>query len=158
MTIPLVVTALVVIGFIAWAVRLSRRQSAAKKEAIAQLAEEQEQIAAFDIHALVKAEVDDLGLREVAGAKGVNDSVLLKTWNQSRDVVDGCSSRDMLRYVVKDGVDPSEALDDDVQLVCADFAASSNAEPASPNAAADSNPVRDPQDGDRASDAANAQD
>lgn len=158
MTIPLVVTALAVAGFIALAVRLSRRQSAVKKEAIAQLAKEKEQIAAFDIHALVRAEVDDLGLRDVAGAEGVNDSVLLKTWNQSRDVVDGCSSRDMLRYVVRDGVDPSVALDDDVELVCADSAPSSTPEPASPSGRAESNPVGDPPNDDRASGEANAED
>ena len=121
MTVPLIVTGLVVIAFVWWAIRLSKRQSEAKKEAIAQLAEEQEQLAAFDIHALVRAEVDDLGLREVNGATDVADSVLLKTWNQSRDTVSRCSSRDMLRYVVREGIDPTTALDDDVELVCDDF-------------------------------------
>jgi hypothetical protein len=121
MTVPLIMTGLLVIGFIAWAIRLSRRQSAAKKEAIAQLAEEQEQLSSFDIHALVRAEVDDLGLRTVNGAEGVPDSVLLKTWNQSTDTVNGCSSRDLLRYVVREGVDPTVATDDDVELICDGF-------------------------------------
>lgn len=121
MTFPLIVTGVVIVAFLAWAIRLSKRQSAAKKAAIAQLAEEQEQLTGFDIHALVRAEVDDLGLREVNGSTGIADSVLLKAWNQSRDTVNKCSSRDMLRYVVRKGVDPTTALDEDVVLVCDDF-------------------------------------
>ena len=121
MTLPLIITRVVVIGFIAWAIHLSRRQSATKKEAIANLQEEQDRFPAFDIHALVRAEVEDLQLREITGAAEVPDSVLLKAWNESQDVVRGCPSRDLLAFVVSDGVESSAALDADVTLICTDM-------------------------------------
>jgi hypothetical protein len=122
MTVPIVLTVIVVAAFITWAVRLSGQQSERKKAAIADLAERQEKIASIDIYALVQAEVADLGLKEIAGSDGIPESVLLKTWNQSRDLIDSCPSRHMLRYKVRSGVDPSAAIDTDVTLVCDDVA------------------------------------
>lgn len=122
MTVPLIITGVVVVAFIAWAVQMSRRQSATKKAAIAELQEEQEKLTSFDIHALVEAEVNDLGLREVAGSADIPDSVLLKTWNESRHIVSGCPSRDLLTFVVRDGVERSHAMDEDVRLVCTEVA------------------------------------
>jgi len=77
---PVLISALVV-GFIAWAIMLSRQQSQHKKEAIASLQAEKESLPAFSIHALVKAEVADLRLFEIDGASGIPVEVLLKTWN-----------------------------------------------------------------------------
>jgi len=129
MTVPIVVTVLVIVGFIAWAIQLSRRQSANKKAAIAELAEQQEQLAGFDIFALVDAEVAELQLKEIEGSSEIPASVLLKQWNQSSELVSNCPSRDMLRYVVRTGINPAEATDDDVDLVCDDLAGSMPVEP-----------------------------
>jgi hypothetical protein len=109
---------LAVAAFIAWGVIASKRTSARKKEAIADLQVQQDQMPTFDIHALVSAEVEDLGLRSINGAVGIPASVLLKTWKENTNVVDGCPSRDLLGFVVTKGIDPSEALDGDVSLVC----------------------------------------
>ncbi len=109
---------LAVAAFITWGVIASRRTSARKKEAIADLQVQQDQIQPFDIHALVSAEVDDLGLRSINGAVGIPASVVLKTWKENMDVVNGCPSRDLLSFVITPGIDPSEAVDSDVSLVC----------------------------------------
>ena len=108
----------VVVGLIAWGYIASKRTSENKKAAIAELKVQKEQIEPFDIHALVSAEIADLGLRDISGAAGIPASVLLKTWKEGTDIVDGCPSRDLLSFVVTPGVDPSEALDSDVSLVC----------------------------------------
>ena len=105
-----------------WAMLTSRKQSQKKKQAIADLQAEQDQLVVFDIYALVADEVADLRLKEFQGSTGVSDSVLLKLWNQSQSVVEGCPSRDMLRFVVADGVDPTAATDGDVTLTCDDMA------------------------------------
>lgn len=121
MNLTVVVIVVVVAGFMAWAVSTSRRQSERKKQAIADLQEQQEQLATFDIHALVADEVDDLRLREIIGSAQIPDSILLKSWKQSQSVVQGCPSSDMLKFVVADGVDSSAATGDDVVLVCDDL-------------------------------------
>ncbi|MEZ5175381.1 MAG: hypothetical protein R2823_04165 [Acidimicrobiia bacterium] len=109
-----------IVAFVAWAIALSRRQSERKKQAIASLQEEQEQLTPFDIHALVDAEVADLGLRAIEGSDGIPSPILLKVWNTSADVVKRCPSRDLLRFVVASGVAAAEAADTDVTLVCDD--------------------------------------
>ncbi len=114
---PVLISALVV-GFIAWAIMLSRQQSQRKKEAIASLQAEKESLPAFSIHALVEAEVAELGLSEIDGASGIPAEVLLKTWNTSQHVVDACPSRASLRFTTADGVQPGDATDGDVALVC----------------------------------------
>ena len=115
-------TALIVIvvlaAFITWGVIASKRTSERKKDAIADLQVQQDQIAPFDIHALVTDEVNDLGLRSINGSTGIPASVLLKTWKENTDLVGRCPSRDLLNFVVTPGVDPSEALDSDVSLGC----------------------------------------
>lgn len=120
MSVAIIVLA--VAAFIAWGIIASRRTSARKKEAIADLKTQQERIQPFDIHALVSAEVEDLGLRSVSGAAGIPAAVLLKTWKDGAETVDGCPSRDLLRFVITPGLDPSEATDPDVTLVCDDMA------------------------------------
>lgn len=109
---------IVVVGLIVWGVIASKRTSEHKKAAIAELKVQKEQIEPFDIHSLVTAEINDLGLRDIDGAAGIPASVLLKTWKEHADIVDGCPSRDLLSFVVTPGLDPSEALDSDVTLVC----------------------------------------
>lgn len=116
---PVVISALIV-GFIAWAIMLSRQQSQRKKEAIASLQEEKESLSAFSIHALVEAEVADLGLAEIDGAKDIPAEILLKTWNTSQHIVAKCRSRESLRFTTAEGVQPGNATERDVDLVCDD--------------------------------------
>ena len=113
-----VIILLAVAGLIAWGVVASRRTSENKKEAMADLKLQQEQIEPFDIHALVTAEIADLELRSIPGAAGVPAAVLLKTWKDNTETVNNCPSRDLLSFAVTPGLDPSEALDSDVSLVC----------------------------------------
>jgi hypothetical protein len=107
------------VGFIVWGIIASKRTSANKKDAMADLKIQKEQIQPFDIHALVSAEIADLGLRDIDGASGIPASVLLKAWKESADIVNGCPSRDLLSFAITPGLDPSEAMDSDVALVCA---------------------------------------
>ena len=60
-----VIILVAVAGLIAWGVIASRRTSENKKEAMADLKLQQEQIEPFDIHALVTAEIADLELRSI---------------------------------------------------------------------------------------------
>jgi hypothetical protein len=122
MDMTAVLVIVLVAGFMTWAILASRRQSEKKKLAIADLQAQQDELAVFDIHALVAAEIADLRLKEVRGSAGVPDSVLLKSWNQSLSIVESCPSRDMLKFVVAAGVDPTAAVDGDVVLVCDDMA------------------------------------
>jgi hypothetical protein len=107
-----------VVALIVWGVIASRRTSENKKEAMADLKLQQEQIEPFDIHSLVTDEIADLELRSIPGAAGIPASVLLKTWKDNIETANRCPSRDLLSFVVTPGLDPSEALDSDVTLVC----------------------------------------
>ena len=83
----------VVVGLLAWGYIVSKRTSENKKAAIAELKVQKEQIEPFDIHALVSAEIAELGLRDISGAAGIPASALLKTWKEGTVIVDGCPSR-----------------------------------------------------------------
>ncbi|KAA3637836.1 MAG: hypothetical protein DWP92_07205 [Armatimonadetes bacterium] len=107
-------------GFVTWAIMLSRQQSQRKKEAIASLQEEKESLRAFSIHALVEEEVADLKLLEIDGAEDIPVEVLLKTWNTNQDIVAKCRSRESLRFTTAEGVQPGNATERDVDLVCDD--------------------------------------
>lgn len=105
-------------GLIAWGIVASKRTSENKKAAMADLKVQKEQVEPFDIHALVSAEIADLGLREINGAAGIPAPVLLKAWKEGTETINGCPSRDLLSFTVTPGLDPSEARDSDVSLVC----------------------------------------
>jgi hypothetical protein len=109
-----------VVALIVWGVIASKRTSENKKEAMADLKLQQEQIEPFDIHSLVTDEIADLELRSIPGAVGIPASVLLKTWKDNIETANRCPSRDLLSFVVTPGLEPSEALDPDVSLVCDD--------------------------------------
>ncbi len=111
--IAVVFLALIVTGIV-----LGRQTKRRKKEAIADLERQREEIAQKDIFALILEEVDDLDLRSIAGADDLQPAVLLKTWKDHATVVEGCPDRSRLRFVVADGVDPAEATDGDVTVVC----------------------------------------
>lgn len=113
----------IVLGFVLFLVLaavMSSRSTKKKKRAVAHLEQELEAVRNFSILDLVDSEVAELGLAEVSGASGIPPSVLLRTWRDGKKVVDGCSDRDRLRFVLKDGVSAAIATDEDVTLECAD--------------------------------------
>ena len=64
---------------------------------------------------LVREEIADLGLEDIPGAAELSKPVLLKVYR--RDVRDDCT-HDAFQFVVSDGVEPRDALEDDVEFVC----------------------------------------
>lgn len=95
-------------------VMISRMQSARKKDAIADLSREREELHTPDIIELVQEEVDSAGLGDLAGAEGIDPTVLLKVWKRDRS---GCTSGQG-RYVTSDGVAPEDATDESVTFEC----------------------------------------
>lgn len=113
-----VLIGIVVVVFLIFGVVLSRRQSERKREAIQDLQREKEALGPVSVQALAEEEAAELGLAGIAGAEGVPAVVLLKVWKSNSSVVERCPSRDQLRYQVADGVDPAQAAEPDVTLVC----------------------------------------
>jgi hypothetical protein len=112
------VVVLVFIAFVVVGVMLSRQASKTKKRAVADLEAEKESVGAFNIFELVESEVSALGLDEIDGAEDIPHGVLLKTWSDSQDIAGSCTDRAHLRFVVAEGVEPSNANEDDVKLEC----------------------------------------
>jgi hypothetical protein len=113
-----VLIGIVVVVFLIFGVALSRRQSERKREAIKDLQREKEALGPVSVQALAEEEAADLGLAGVAGAQGIPAVILLKVWKSNASVVDRCPSKDQLRYQVAAGVEPSQATEPDVTLVC----------------------------------------
>lgn len=114
--IGVVVAAIVV--FVVIGVVMSRQTRQRKKVAIDDLEREREAVGSTDIFAIVTAEVQDLGLRSIAGAENVQPEVLLRVWKDSSDIVDRCADRADLRYVLAANVAAQDAGNSDVTLVC----------------------------------------
>ena len=105
-------------GLIALVVALvvvSRMTGNRKKEAVASLEAEMEAVGQHSILDLVEEEIEDLNLRLISGADDLPPDVLLKVWSDSPAAVRS-ADRSALRYEVRDGVVPSEATPDDVEL------------------------------------------
>ena len=105
---------LAVIAVIVVFVMLGRTQSARKKEAIADLAREREELHTPDIIELVQEEVDEAGLGDLPGAEGVDPTVLLKVWK--RDGA-GCE-KGRGQFTLDDGLAPEDATEDTVTFDC----------------------------------------
>lgn len=103
-----------VVAVIVAFVMVGRMQSTKKKEAIADLAREREELHTPDIIELVQEEVDDAGLGELPGAEGIDPTVLLKVWKRDRY---GCADGQG-RYVISDDVAPEDATEDSVSFEC----------------------------------------
>ncbi len=114
MIMILVVITIFVIG----SVVLARQSKERKATAIADLEREKDEVAQIDIFVLIAAEVEDLGLRSISGAEGIQSAVLLKAWKNSVDIVQRCEDRSHLRFVLSHGVAPGEAALGDVTVVC----------------------------------------
>ena len=91
-------------------VLLGRMQSARKKEAIADLAREMEELHTPDIIELVQEEVTEAGLGDLPGADGLDPTVLLKVWKRDGR---GCP-KGQGQYVVDAAVAPVDATEDSV--------------------------------------------
>ena len=109
---------LVVFAFLVVGIMLSRQTTKTKKSAIADLEAEKEEVGTFDIFELVESEVNALGLLDIEGSKDIPHGVLLKIWSDNEDTVTSCIDHAHLRYVVTEGIDPSNATDEDVTLEC----------------------------------------
>lgn len=107
-----------VVAFIVIGVVMSRQTKQRKNAAIEDLQREKKEVGKTDIFAIVTAEVQDLGLHSIAGADDLNPEVLLKVWKDNSDVVERCTDRAELRFVLAKGVAPQEARNTDVTLIC----------------------------------------
>ncbi len=107
-----------VIAFVVVGVVMSRQTKQRKKAAIEDLKREKKEVGSTDIFAIVTAEVQDLGLRAIAGADDLQPEVLLKVWKDNSVVVERCDDRANLRFVLATGIPSQEATSSDVSLVC----------------------------------------
>lgn len=106
---------LLVVGIV-----LSRATTRQKEQAIASLEEERKAVGTISILDLVHEEVEDLGLREIAGTDDVAPDILLRAWNDAPARIHTAERSD-IRLVVRSGADPerleigdaSFELDDD---------------------------------------------
>jgi hypothetical protein len=114
----IVAIVLIVFVFIVVGVMLSRQSTKTKKVAIADLEDEKETVGTFDIFELVESEVNALGLLDIEGSKDIPHGVLLKIWSDQVKVVSSCADRSHLQFVVSNGIDPSDATNEDVTLEC----------------------------------------
>lgn len=104
----------VVVAVIVAFVMIGRMQSARKKEAIADLAREREELHTPDIIELVQEEVNDAGLGDLPGSEDIDPSVLLKAWK--RDGA-GCE-KGRGQFILDDGIAPEDATEDTVTFDC----------------------------------------
>ncbi len=107
-----------IVAFVVIGVVMSRQTKSRKQAAIEDLKREKKEVGSTDIFSIVTAEVEDLGLRAIAGADNLQPEVLLKVWKDQSDVVERCDDRANLRFVLEPGVVAQEARNTDVSLVC----------------------------------------
>jgi hypothetical protein len=112
MSVALII--IVVIVIIGGMIMLSRSGSQRKKEAIADLQREKDSLHTPDIFELVDQEVRESGITDFPGAEGIDPIVLLKVWKRDR----GECSDQAGRFVMEDGVEPSNATESNVVLEC----------------------------------------
>lgn len=97
-------TALLVVGII-----LSRATTRQKQQAVASLEAERKAIGTVSILDLVQEEVEDLGLREIAGTDDVAPDILLRAWNDAPERI-RTAERSDIRLTIRPDADP-ERLD-----------------------------------------------
>ncbi len=66
---------------------------------------------------LVRQEISELGIDKREGAAGLPGPVMLKVYRRDEAIRKACPNDDW-RFVVADGVEPSDAEDADVRIVC----------------------------------------
>lgn len=72
---------------------------------------------------LVRQEIADLGIENIAGSEGLSGPVKLKVYRRDHLEEGGCD-HDSVEYVINAGVTPSEATEEDVTLICSQCAES----------------------------------
>lgn len=81
---------------------------------------------------LVRQEVEETGVEKIPGHEGLSGPVMLKVFKRDQFVVESCT-HEAYEFVIRDGVSPTDALEDDVQLFCSqcgNVAKPDNPEPA----------------------------
>lgn len=68
------------------------------------------------IEEIARAEAEDLGLLDLAGAEELPINVLLLVWRRDQDVRSRCDGR--LGYAIEAGISPGDATADEVRLIC----------------------------------------
>lgn len=111
---------------------LSRQTSRRKREAVASLEAERAALASPSILDLVMAEVEDLGLREIAGSTDIAPDVLLRVWNDADESVKA-RDRSELRFEVTGDPDAPHLRPDDVVLVAGSDGSAPVADPHQPS-------------------------
>jgi hypothetical protein len=95
-------------------VLLSRMENRNKAAARAGLEHDREPSKKPDILELVNQEIQEAGIGSLPGADGVDPVVLLKVWKRDSD---GCT-KGHGRFVLDDGIVPSEAGEDSLRFEC----------------------------------------
>lgn len=95
-------------------VLLTRMENKHRTMARADLEAERESLKSPDMLELVNEEVQEAGIGSLPGADGVDATVLLKVWK--RDGA-GCA-KGQGRFVLTDGVPPSEATENTLSFEC----------------------------------------
>ena len=66
---------------------------------------------------LVRAEIEETGVERIPGHEGLTGPVMLKVFRRDAAVREGCPD-EALRFVVREGIEPEAATEDDVRLYC----------------------------------------
>lgn len=66
---------------------------------------------------LVRLEVEETGVDKIPGHEGLSGPVKLKVFRRDQSIVENCS-HEAYGFVVRDGVAPEDAREDDVRLHC----------------------------------------
>jgi hypothetical protein len=104
----------VLIAIIVIMVLLSRMGTRRKKEAIADLDREREQLRTPSIVELVEEEVREAGIAELPGAAGIDPVILLKVWKRDGPACPPGTGH----FTVAENVGPDKATEDDVTFAC----------------------------------------
>ncbi|MEA3502761.1 MAG: hypothetical protein U9R47_08305 [Actinomycetota bacterium] len=105
---------LIAIAFVVAGVVISRLGSREKKKAIAGLENDRQTLHTPSILELVDQEVRESGITDLPGAEGLDSVILLRVWKRDREDCDEGEQR----FVVVEGVDPSDATEADVTFEC----------------------------------------
>ena len=66
---------------------------------------------------LMRQEIEETGVEEIPGHEGLPGPVMLKVYRRDQATRERCA-HNAYEFVIKDGVNPAEAMEDDVRLFC----------------------------------------
>ena len=105
---------MVVVAVTVVLVLLTRMQNKNKAVVVAEIASDREASKPPDILELVNQEVQEAGIGSLAGADGVDSTVLLKVWKRDGT---GCAG-EQGTFVLSEGLAPEEASEDTLRFEC----------------------------------------